>query len=51
MIALGIILIVVGFITHIPLLVGLGILAFVVGLILELLGATGRAFRGRRHYY
>ena len=42
---------VVGFILAIPILWTIGIILLVVGLIFELLGATGRAVGGRRHYY
>jgi hypothetical protein len=51
MIILGIILLVVGFILALPILWTLGIILLVLGLIFELLGATGRAVGGRRHYY
>jgi hypothetical protein len=51
MIILGIILLVIGFIAAIPILWGIGIIVAVVGLIFMVLGSTGRAVRGRRHYY
>jgi hypothetical protein len=51
MIIVGIVLLVVGFLLAIPILWTLGIILLVVGLIFELLGATGRAVGGRRHYY
>lgn len=51
MIILGIICLILGFVLNAPILVGLGILLVVVGLIFEVLGATGRAVGGRRHYY
>jgi uncharacterized protein DUF6131 len=51
MILLGIVLLVVGLILAIPILWTIGIILLVVGLIFELLGATGRAVGGRRHYY
>jgi hypothetical protein len=51
MIVLGIVLLIVGFITKIAIVWAIGILLVVVGAILELLGATGRAVGGRRHYY
>lgn len=51
MIILGIILLVIGFILAIHILWILGIIALVAGLILALLGATGRAVGGRRHYW
>lgn len=51
MIVLGIVLLVVGYLLHIPILWSLGIILVVVGAILALLGTTGRAVGGRRHYY
>lgn len=51
MISLGIVLLVIGFIAKIALLWSLGILLVVVGAVLMLLGAMGRAVGGRRHYY
>ncbi|MFE7799343.1 DUF6131 family protein [Nocardia sp. NPDC057440] len=51
MIVLGIILLVVGFIFGIPILWTIGIVVLVIGLVLLLLGSTGRAVGGRRHYY
>jgi hypothetical protein len=50
-ILLGIILLVLGFVLTVHILWILGIVALVVGLILALLGATGRAVGGRRHYF
>ncbi len=51
MIILGIILMVIGFIAAVPILWTIGIILIVIGAILELMGATGRAVGGRRHYY
>jgi hypothetical protein len=51
MIILGIVLLIIGFVASIPILWTLGIIALVVGLVFMLLGATGRAIGGRRHYY
>ena len=51
MIALGIILLIIGFIAKIAILWTLGIILLVVGAILFLLGSMGRAVGGRRHYY
>ncbi len=51
MIILGIILLVVGFVAHIPILWTIGIIVAVIGLILLVLGMAGRAVGGRRHYY
>lgn len=51
MIILGIILLVVGYLLHISILWTLGIILIVVGAILALVGMSGRAIGGRRHYY
>jgi hypothetical protein len=51
MIVLGIVLLVIGFLLAIPILWTIGIILLLVGVIFELLGATGRAVGGRRHYY
>jgi hypothetical protein len=51
MIVLGIILLIIGFVATIPILWTIGIILVIIGLILEVLGATGRAVGGRRHYY
>jgi Family of unknown function (DUF6131) len=51
MIVLGIILLIIGFVTGITILWTLGIILLVIGLILALLGASGRAVAGRRHWY
>jgi hypothetical protein len=51
MIILGIILLVIGFIAHIPVLWTIGIILVVIGAILAVLGATGRAIGGRKHWY
>lgn len=51
MIILGIILLIVGFVFGIQILWTIGIVVLVIGLILLLLGSTGRAVGGRRHYY
>jgi hypothetical protein len=51
MIVLGIILLVVGFITHIAILWTLGIILLVIGLVLALLGNAGSEIGGRRHWY
>jgi hypothetical protein len=50
-IILGIILLVLGFLLHISILWTLGIILLVVGAILAILGGTGRAIGGRRHWY
>lgn len=51
MIVLGIILLLIGFLAHIAIFWTLGIIVLIVGLILLLLGSTGRAVGGRRHYW
>ena len=50
-IVLGIVLLVVGYLLGIPILWTLGIILVVIGAILALLGTTGRALGGRRHYW
>ncbi|WP_197023609.1 DUF6131 family protein [Rhodococcus sp. UNC363MFTsu5.1] len=51
MIVLGLILLLIGFLTGISILWTIGIVLIVVGVILALLGATGRAVGGRKHWY
>jgi Family of unknown function (DUF6131) len=51
MIILGLILLIVGFIAHISILWTIGIILLVIGAILAILGGTGRAVGGRRHWY
>lgn len=51
MITLGVILLLIGVIAGIPILTTLGTILAVVGVVLFLLGATGRAVGGRAHYW
>ncbi len=51
MIILGIILIVIGAVANIPILYSLGAILAVIGIVLWVLGATGRAIGGRAHYW
>jgi hypothetical protein len=51
MIILGIILLVIGFLTKIAILWTIGIVVLVIGLILLVLGLTGRVVGGRKHWY
>ncbi|QZY13970.1 DUF6131 family protein [Streptomyces decoyicus] len=51
MVVLGIILLVVGFVTSLSILSTIGIVLVVVGAILWLLGAMGHAVAGRKHYW
>lgn len=51
MIILGLILVVIGYLADIPVLITIGVILAVIGLVLLLLGSTGRAIGGRRHWY
>ncbi len=51
MIILGIVILVVGLVAKIPILETIGVVVAVIGLVLLLLGSTGRAVGGRRHYF
>jgi hypothetical protein len=50
-IILGLVLLVVGFLLKVSILWTLGIILLVIGAVLAILGATGRAVGGRRHYF
>jgi hypothetical protein len=51
MIALGLVLMLLGFLLGIPILWTVGIVLAVIGAILLVLGSTGRQVGGRRHYW
>jgi hypothetical protein len=51
MIILGVLLLIIGFVTGIAILWTIGIVVVVIGLILMLLGMAGHAVGGRRHYF
>jgi hypothetical protein len=51
MIVLGVILLIIGFITGLSILWTIGGILVVIGLILWILGSTGRKVGGRRHYW
>lgn len=51
MIILGIVLLLLGLLLKVPILWTIGLVVLVVGLILLLLGSTGRAVGGRRHFF
>jgi hypothetical protein len=51
MIILGLVLILIGWLTSIQILVTIGIVLAVIGAVLFVLGSTGRAVGGRRHYW
>jgi len=47
----GLIILLIGFVTGIPIVWTVGMIVLVVGLVLWLLGTMGHAVGGRRHYY
>jgi disulfide bond formation protein DsbB len=51
MIVLGVILLIIGFLANISILWTIGIVLVVVGLVLALLGRTGRKVGGRAHWF
>ena len=51
MMVIGVVLLIIGFVASIPILWTLGIVVLVVGVVLFLLGSSGRAVGGRRHYW
>ncbi|GAA2678513.1 DUF6131 family protein [Streptomyces lunalinharesii] len=51
MVVLGIILLIIGFLTGIAILWTIGIILLVIGAVLWLLGTLGHAIGGRRHYW
>jgi uncharacterized membrane protein HdeD (DUF308 family) len=51
MIILGVLLLILGFVLSIKILWTIGIIVLIIGLVLMVLGATGRAVGGRRHYW
>jgi len=51
MIVLGVILLIIGFLTNIAILWTIGIILLIVGLVLMLMGRLGHAVGGRRHYF
>ncbi|HXB90532.1 MAG: DUF6131 family protein [Mycobacterium sp.] len=51
MIILGIILLIAGFLLKISILWTIGIIVLLIGLVLAVMGAAGRAVGGRRHYF
>lgn len=51
MLIVGLILLLIGFLTGISILWTLGIILLVVGAVLWILGSVGHAVGGRRHYW
>jgi membrane-bound ClpP family serine protease len=50
-ILLGILLLIIGFVTGVSFVWSLGVIVLVIGLVLWFLGAIGHAVGGRRHYF
>ena len=51
MIALGLILLIVGYLVHISILWTIGIIVLIIGLVFLVLGQMGRAVGGRKYWY
>ena len=51
MIVLGVILIVIGYLVPIPILYTIGGILVVIGIVLLILGQTGRVIGGRKYWY
>lgn len=51
MIILGVILLILGALLHVPILWTLGIIAIVIGAVLWIAGAAGHAIGPRTHYW
>jgi hypothetical protein len=51
LIILGVILLIIGFVTQIAIVWTIGIVAVAAGAVLALLGMVGHAVGGRRHYF
>ncbi|MFB7938368.1 DUF6131 family protein [Streptomyces sp. NPDC127049] len=51
MLLVGVILLVIGFVTGISILWTIGLVLVVIGAVLWILGAMGHAVGGRRHYW
>lgn len=51
MIILGIILLIAGFLLKISILWTIGVIVLLIGVVLAIMGAMGRAVGGRRHYF
>jgi hypothetical protein len=51
MIVLGVLLLIIGFVTGLSILWTIGLILVVVGLVLWLLGAVGHGMGGRPHYW
>ena len=47
----GVVLLLLGFFLHVPILWTLGIIVLVIGAVLWIAGSMGRPVAGRRHYW
>jgi len=51
MIVIGVVLLLLGWLTGVSILFTLGVIVLVIGLILMLVGSFGRPVGGRKHYW
>jgi hypothetical protein len=51
MITVGVVLFLLGLLLSVPILSAIGVVLVLVGAVLWILGATGRAVGGRNHYW
>ena len=51
MVIFGLILLLIGFVTGVPIVWTIGVIVLLVGLALWLLGSLGHAVGGRHHYF
>ena len=51
MIVVGVVLLLIGFVAHIPVLWSVGVVLLLLGTVLWALGAAGHEIGGRRRYY
>jgi len=51
MIALGVLLLVLGFVFGVPILWTIGLILLIIGAVLMIAGAVGRPVGGRAHYW
>ncbi|WP_330334249.1 DUF6131 family protein [Streptomyces sp. NBC_00536] len=51
MLAVGLILLIIGFLTGISILWTIGVILLIVGAVLWIMGSVGHAVGGRRHYW
>jgi len=50
-IVIGVILLILGYLLHVPVLWTVGIIVLVIGAVLWIAGSLGRPVGGRRHYW